>query len=149
MMHKTTDNIQFHYLKKGFPFTHRGECKQFLRGIFKKEKTPFESLTYIFCSDDYLLEINRAHLNHDYYTDIITFDLSDPGTPTTGEVYISVDRVKDNAREHGQFFTHELHRVIFHGVLHLCGYGDKTPREEKIMREKEDYYLDQYYGKGS
>lgn len=148
MMHKTTDNIQFHYLKKGFPFTQRAACKQFIRGIFRKEKTPLDALTYIFCSDDYLLEINRTHLNHDYYTDIITFELSDPGSPTTGEIYISVDRVKENAGDHGQSFARELHRVIFHGVLHLCGYGDKTAREEKIMRDKEDFYLNKYFSEG-
>ena len=145
-MHKTTDNIQFHYQQGGFPFRGRRACKDFLRALFRKEKKALEGLTYVFCSDDYLLDINRRHLDHDYYTDIITFDLSAPGSGTTAEIYISVDRVRENARVHGESFRRELHRVIFHGALHLCGYGDKTGEEMKTMRKKEDHYLQRYLG---
>ncbi len=145
-MHKTSDNIGFHYLIKGFSFGRRQACKDFIRQLFKREKTRLESLTYIFCDDHYLLEINRQYLQHDYFTDIISFDLSEPGAPVTGEIYISIDRVRDNARQHQESFQRELHRVIFHGALHLCGYKDKTPKEEKQMRAKEEEYLDRYFG---
>lgn len=144
MMSKASDNIQFHYLVKGINFSQRNQCKAFILQLFKKEKKALESLNYIFCSDEYLLDINRNYLNHDYYTDIITFDLSEPGQATTGEIYISIDRVRDNANNHDQSFKRELHRVIFHGALHLCGYGDKTQEEEVQMRKLEDKYLSMY-----
>ncbi len=105
----------------------------------------FESLTFIFCTDEYLLEINRSYLKHDYYTDIITFDLSENISSCIGELYISIDRVKDNANTHAADTNTELHRVIFHGILHLCGYGDKSEQEIVIMRRKENYYLRQYF----
>ena len=118
--------------------------KQFIISLFRREKKPLAELNYIFCSDQRLLEINRQFLQHDFYTDIITFPLSDPGQPISGEIYISVDRVRDNAAAFGSSITKELHRVIFHGALHLCGYKDKSPREEKIMRKMEDHYLALY-----
>jgi probable rRNA maturation factor len=102
-------------------------------------------LNYIFCTDEYLLQVNRDFLQHDYYTDIITFDLSDTSKRVSGEIYISVDRVKDNALTQGVSFTEELHRVIFHGALHLCGYKDKKPAEVKAMRSAEDKYLELYF----
>jgi rRNA maturation RNase YbeY len=97
-------------------------------------------LNLILCSDDYLLEINRAHLDHDYYTDIITFDYSDGGV-VSGDLFVSVDRVKDNATSFNVSFLDELHRVCVHGLLHLCGYGDKSPEDESKMRSKEDEML--------
>lgn len=102
------------------------------------------SLNYVFCSDQRLLEINRQFLHHNYYTDIITFDLSE-GVSTHAEIYISVDRVKENARNLGVSFKSELHRVIFHGALHLCGYGDKDNKEMQEMRKIEDYYLLRFF----
>ena len=132
--------VTFHFLK-AVHFTKRRALKAFIPTIFKREKVAFKSLSYIFCSDDYLLDINRQYLQHDYYTDIITFDLSQGGGSVAGEIYISVDRVKDNARQFNTTMTEELHRVIFHGALHLCGYKDKTAKEEKLMRDKEAEYL--------
>jgi probable rRNA maturation factor len=132
--------VTFHFLQS-IQLTNRRALKAFIPTIFKREKVPFRSLTYIFCSDDYLLNINRQYLNHDYYTDIITFDLSEGEKGTVGEIYISIDRVKDNARQFKTSLSEELHRVIFHGALHLCGYKDKTAREEKLMRDKEAEYL--------
>ncbi|KYP13572.1 MAG: hypothetical protein A1D16_05170 [Flavihumibacter sp. CACIAM 22H1] len=134
-------------MSSGFRFPHRNHCKSFLLQLFKKEKKSLELLNYIFCTDEYLLDINRSFLQHDYYTDIITFELAEKGEPTQGEVYISIDRVRDNAKLHGQSFQRELHRVIFHGALHLCGYRDKTKKEETLMRQKEEEYLS-YYFKG-
>jgi rRNA maturation RNase YbeY len=97
-------------------------------------------VTIIFCSDDYLLEVNREHLEHDYYTDIITFDYSDYST-VSGDLFISVDRVKENASDFNVSFEHELHRVIIHGFLHLCGYFDKTNEDQILMRSKENQAL--------
>lgn len=122
----------------------RGVLKEYIASIFKKEGFKLNSLNYIFCSDDRLLEINKQFLHHDYYTDIITFELSDPQNPVEGEIYISVDRVKDNSRLIRESFIQEIHRVIFHGALHLCGYSDKTHKQRGVMREKEDFYLRGY-----
>ena len=135
--------IQFHILQK-VSLKDRTQLKRFLTSLFKKEKKPLAELNYIFCSDQYLLEINRQFLQHDFYTDIITFPLSDPGQPISGEIYISVDRIRENAAAFGSSIRKELHRVIFHGALHLCGYKDKSPRDEKLMRKMEDRYLALY-----
>jgi probable rRNA maturation factor len=137
--------ITFHQLTK-VNLQNRKALKAFIPQIFKKEGKVFESLTYIFCSDDYLLEVNNDFLQHDLYTDIITFDLSESKTsPTIGEIYISVDRVKENATTHKTSFELELHRVIFHGVLHLCGYKDKTKKDALAMRDKEEDCLSMYF----
>jgi rRNA maturation RNase YbeY len=122
---------------------NRSGLKKFIEGIFKKEKTSLDSLNYIFCTDERLLGINRDYLKHDYYTDIITFDLSE-GESIQGEVYISIDRVRENAKTHGVGFQQELKRVIFHGALHLCGYKDKSKKDITLMRQKEDFYLETY-----
>ncbi|HEV7780640.1 MAG TPA: rRNA maturation RNase YbeY [Chitinophagaceae bacterium] len=124
---------------------NRSELKKFIGSIFKKEGKELESLNYIFCTDKALLEINRQYMGHDYYTDIITFELSKKGGPVQGEIYISIDRVRENAQTHQQSFKSEIHRVIFHGTLHLCGYADKTPKDSKKMRSKEDSYLLSYF----
>jgi rRNA maturation RNase YbeY len=108
--------------------------------IFLLETRELERINYIYCSDKFLLQINNSYLNHDYLTDIITFDLSE-ATGTIGEVYISVDRVRENAVYQNTSFLEELARVVFHGALHLCGYRDKKKSEITIMRQKEEYYL--------
>lgn len=141
---KSAAAINFFFEQRGFTLAERTALKQFIRQLFRKEMQPLESLNYIFVSDERLLEINRHFLQHDFYTDIITFDLSE-GQATIAEIYISVDRVRDNAQLLGVSFKKELHRVIFHGALHLCGYGDKRKSEQKIMRSKEDYFLNQYF----
>lgn len=118
--------------------------KKFIALIFKIEKRELACLNYIFCTDKRLLEINRQYLKHDYYTDTITFELSGTGQPVEGEVYISVDRVRDNAGKMNESFSAELLRVMFHSALHLCGYKDKTASQIKKIREKEDFYLNRY-----
>lgn len=97
-------------------------------------------ISYIFCSDDYLLEINKQYLNHDYYTDVITFDYCEDGV-ISGDIFISVDTIKSNAQEYSVTFEKELQRVMIHGVLHLVGYKDKQEDDQKVMRSKEDEYL--------
>jgi len=114
--------------------------------VAKKLGRPIDSLNIIFCNDDYLFSINRSYLQHDYYTDIITFDLSSSRqSPIQAELYISVDRVRDNASQLGLPYYKELHRVIFHGLLHLLGYKDKSVADQKKMREMEERLLHQYF----
>lgn len=136
--------INFFYEVSGFTLKDRGKLKSFLEKTFRKEGRPLESLNYIFVSDKRLLAINRDYLQHDYYTDIISFDLS-AGDDLVGEIYISIDRVRENARALGHSFKSELHRVIFHGALHLCGYKDKSLRDIKLMRKKEEESLSAYF----
>ena len=97
-------------------------------------------ISIVFCSGDYLLDINRKYLSHDYHTDIITFDYGN-GNIVSGDLFISVDTVLANAEKYGVTFDNELLRVVIHGIMHLCGYGDKTAAETEIMRAKEDFYL--------
>ena len=137
--------IQFFFLATNISLTNRRALKEFIGGLFIKEKRHLAHLTYIFCSDEYLLQINKSHLKHNYYTDIISFDLSDDPHAITGEIYISADRVRDNAVELDLSIKEELHRVIFHGALHLCGYKDKTAIDAKRMRLAEDRCLAAYF----
>jgi len=136
--------ISFNKADANATLANRVALKSFIEKRVKKEGYTIDSLTYVFCSDKYLLKINKDFLSHDYYTDIISFDLSEIPGQLIGEVYISVDRVKDNAKTHGTSLKEELHRVIFHGALHFCGYKDKKPSEAKKMREMEDRWLNAY-----
>ncbi len=110
--------------------------------VAKNEDKQILSLNYTFCNDEYLFDINRRYLNHDYYTDIITFDLSDNPSVIEGDIYISIDRVRENAQANANTIKSELNRVVAHGLLHLCGYKDKTKKEINEMRKKEEYYLE-------
>lgn len=137
--------VFFHTTDTKVTLRQRNALKMFLKKLFTREGKRLESLTYIFCSDDYLLPMNQSYLGHDTLTDIITFDLSEKGSKDiTGEIYISVDRVRENAQLYKSTQNKELHRVIFHGALHLCGYKDKSPRQSQQMREKEEEYLRRY-----
>jgi len=125
---------------------HRGKLKTFIKFLMNEEGYEAKDISIIFCSDEFLLDLNKQHLNHDYFTDIITFDLTPKhDKETTGELYISTDRVKFNAKDYNTSVTNELHRVIFHGILHLCGYKDKTKKEILLMRAKELQYLNLYF----
>ena len=141
MAQSSKPRIQFHYLTRNFRFPERSRLKEFIRGLFKKEGKALGDLNYIFCTDEFLLEMNKQYLGHDTYTDIITFPLSGKREPISSEIYISIDRVKQNAEEYQVSNYHELLRVIFHGALHLCGYKDKSSKDLRLMRDKEDYYL--------
>ena len=112
-----------------------------LQQIGASEGSDIEELSYVFCSDSYLLEMNQQYLKHDTYTDVITFDYAEEEGIVEGDIFISVDRVKENAASLQVKFPDELHRVMVHGLLHLLGYSDKTEADQKEMREKEDYYL--------
>lgn len=137
-------HISFHF-QQPCSLAQRNRLREMIIAVFKRYKTRLASLNIVFCSDAYLLEINRSYLKHDYYTDIITFNLAEPGSPVEGEIYISIDRVRENAMEEAVSFKHELHRVIFHGVLHLCGLKDKSPFLKKEMTAQENRILTQYF----
>ncbi|ANE51770.1 rRNA maturation RNase YbeY [Flavisolibacter tropicus] len=144
-MRKEINNIHFHYLTSRFHFTNRTQLKAYLNRVAKREKHTIDTINYIFCDDAYLLEINKQYLKHDTYTDIVTFQLNLKGEALLSDVYISVERVKENALQHNTTFTHELHRVIFHGLLHLCGYKDKSKADKDEMRRQEDKCLNNYF----
>jgi rRNA maturation RNase YbeY len=137
-------SITFNKADKNATLANRAALKAFIARAIKKEGLAIESLQYIFCSDKFLLGINKSYLQHDYYTDIISFDLSETKGKLIGEVYISIDRVKDNAKTHQTSLKEELLRVIFHGALHFCGYKDKKPADVKKMRAQEDKWLKSY-----
>lgn len=143
MTSSTQSKICF-FFQTSVTLRQRTKLKNFLESLFRKEKKQLQGINYIFCTDQELLEINRQYLNHDYYTDIISFELSAKGQPVEGEIYISIDRIKDNALKLNEPLTRELHRVIFHGALHLCGYKDKTFGQKKEMRHLEENYLKNY-----
>ena len=137
--------VSFHN-QTSYNLSSKTKLKLFLENLFISECKELETLDIIFCTDEYLLQINIDHLAHDYYTDIITFDLSlSKKTPTVAELYISIDRVKDNAETNKVTITNELHRVIFHGCLHLCGFKDKKQADIIIIREMEEKYLRLYF----
>jgi rRNA maturation RNase YbeY len=129
---------------KGTSLRLRTKLKAFINQQCYKEGIRIEALQYVFCSDAFLLDINKRFLQHDFYTDIISFDLSDKKGLLIGDIYISVDRVKENAKTEGNVYMHELLRVIFHGALHFCGYKDKKPADIKVMRSMEDKWLKAY-----
>lgn len=114
--------------------------KPWIEKIIITEEKRLGEINYIFCDDEYLLKINQDYLQHDYYTDIITFD-NVRGKTISGEIFVSLQRIKDNASLISKNYEEEKKRVIAHGILHLCGYKDKTEEEQKTMRAKEDFYL--------
>lgn len=136
----STTEINFVSLIPGFTLKNKSAIKKWIASAIKKEKQKPGELAIVFCSDNYLLETNRKYLNHNHLTDIITFQNTESQS-VSGDLLISIDRVKENAEKLKLKFSDELHRVIIHGVLHLCGYKDKSPAHKKQMTKKEDYYL--------
>lgn len=134
------NEISFDCADISFTWNNEPALSNWLLLIANHERQQINFLSYIFCSDEHLLEMNRTHLDHDYYTDIITFDLSD-SEPIEGEIYISVDRVKENASTYGVSFEEELCRVMCHGLLHLMGYDDHSDADKQEMRAKETFCL--------
>lgn len=134
-------DIEFFTQDISFKVPKPRKTKAWIRSAIQKEKKQLSHLNYIFCSDQYLLGLNEQYLNHKTLTDIITFDHSDESDRIEGDIFISVERVGENADKLGVSFEEELNRVMIHGVLHLVGYGDKSPTEKSRMRKKEDAYL--------
>jgi probable rRNA maturation factor len=143
-MIKTNFAVRFHFLSP-CPLSKRKSLKSFIASIFKKEKIAIQKIDIIYCNDEYLLSLNKRFLKHDFYTDILSFPLSEPNEPLVAEIYVSIDRVKENADNLNISFKTELHRVIFHGILHFCGYKDKSNPEIRAMRKLEDKYLRSYF----
>ena len=133
-------SVHFESGKKDFKLKKPRKTREWINKVAKSEGRRLGSLNYVFCSDDFLLSLNVRYLNHDTFTDIITFDYSSQ-EELEGEIYISVDRVEENAPKYATTFEDELHRVIIHGLLHLMGYRDNTQGEKVIMRKKEEAYL--------
>lgn len=136
-----SNTIQFFNEDIDFSLENKTETIQWLNKISTNSNKEIEGINYIFCSDDYLLNINKEHLDHDYYTDIITFDLSEDESKIESDIFISIDRVRENTTTNQTIFNTELHRVIVHGLLHLLGFNDKTEKQKTIMRNKEDACL--------
>ena len=134
-------NIRFFSEETDYRLSDAETISGWIEDIIRAHHFQIEEINYIFCSDQYLLEINKKHLNHDYFTDIITFDNSDQEYQIEADIFISIDRVIENASDQSVKMETELHRVMIHGVLHLLGFGDKSPQEKKVMREKEDACL--------
>lgn len=132
--------ISFQNQSISFKLKDKTKLKLWIKSIVDKEKHVLGTLNYIFCSDDELLEINIKHLNHNTFTDIITFDYTE-AKKISSDIFISVDRVIENSKKFDTSFQNELHRVMIHGVLHLCGYKDKTKPDAELMRKKENWAL--------
>jgi rRNA maturation RNase YbeY len=132
--------VTYNSCETEIPAIDQKRISKWINRVVVKNDSEIGEINYYFCSDDYLLEMNREHLNHDYYTDIITFDYT-VANIVSGDLFISVDTVRDNANEYNCDFFDELHRVIIHGVLHLLGIDDKTDEDQAIMTQKEDESL--------
>jgi probable rRNA maturation factor len=136
--------LQFQY-QTAFKLKEIRRIKKLINTISEEEAKVIESLSIVFTTDDYLLELNQKYLSHNYYTDIITFDYgSTSSVRLNGELYISIDRARDNAKEFKDSVQNELRRLIIHGILHLVGYKDKTAEEKSIMTNKENYFLSKF-----
>lgn len=132
--------VNYYFEDTDFVFKKRRECNAWLKAVAESEIKKLGSINIIFCSDNYILDINQKYLHHDYFTDIITFDYCE-GKLLSGDLFISVDSVKENSITYNTEFAQELLRVIVHGLLHLIGYDDHTPEDQSQMRDKENYYL--------
>ena len=133
--------IQFFEEDITYKLKHKIAIRQWITDTIHAEGYKLKELTYIFCTDEYLLQINQQYLDHDTYTDIITFDNSEKEKVIVGDIFISIERIRENAGKFSLTETDELHRVIIHGALHLVGYTDKTSADKKKMTLKEDFYL--------
>ena len=143
-MAQRSPKVQFHSLINTSILRNRKGLKAFIEKIFRLEGKPLRSMQFIFCSDSYLLKINREFLSRDYLTDVISFDLSSDSN-AEGEVYISMDRIRANASLFKRPIVEELHRVIFHGALHVCGYDDSSKNQKVEMTGLENHYLSKYF----
>ena len=138
----TEDLIQYHTEAIDFDLPNSDQFTNWIKATIKTEQNELSTLNFIFCNDTYLHTINVDYLNHDTFTDVITFPYTKADEPIQGDIYISLDRIKENAAKFDVPFLKELKRVMIHGVLHLCGYGDKSEKEAAIMRAKENFYLE-------
>ncbi len=143
-MEKEEHNIQFFSEDIDFELPNEAAVRDWITTTIAEEKKVLKFINYVFADDEYVYNVNMEHLQHDFYTDIITFHYSQ--TAIESDIFISIDRVKDNAETLGISFRDELHRVIIHGALHLCGYKDKSDEDEIAMRNRENFYLQKRNG---
>lgn len=136
--------LQFHNADHAFRCPQRRNIRAWIDDFASAHECAVGEISVVFCSDEYLLEVNKTHLDHDYYTDIITFDYCESGE-LNGDLMLSIDRIKDNAKTHKQLFFNELLRVIIHGHLHLVGFGDKSETEQATMRQQEDAWIAKFH----
>ncbi len=136
------DTISFYSQGISFSLKNKSKITKWTLSVVKQEKHKCDNINFIFCSDKYLVKLNKKYLRQNTLTDIITFDYS--GVSIQSDIFISIDRVKENAKKFSVSFENELHRVMIHGVLHLCGYNDKSVSDTKRIRAKEDFYLSQF-----
>ncbi|HEY4875997.1 MAG TPA: rRNA maturation RNase YbeY, partial [Puia sp.] len=139
-----SEKIHFHFTCKPFTLKDRTSLKRFIENIFIKEKCALRELNFIFCDNREIKALNKRYLDHNYSTDILTFYFSKKEEAIISDVFISQEQVKLNAKEFKTSFKREIHRVILHGILHLCGYNDKSSKDKESMRAKEDFYLNKY-----
>ncbi len=133
--------INFFQEEVSFPLKDKLKLKKWIKDTIEAEGYKLQELNYIFCSDEYLLQMNQQYLDHDTLTDIITFDNSETQGKIIGDIFISIERIWENAKKFDVSKERELQRVVIHGALHLVGYADKKPADKKLMTEKEDFYL--------
>jgi len=133
--------VNFFQEEVSFTLKDKLKLKKWIKETIKSEGYKLKELNFIFCSDEYLLQINQQYLDHDTFTDIITFDNSEEEGKIIGDIFISIERIRENAKTFNVTEARELQRVIIHGTLHLLGYPDKKPADKKVMTEKEDFYL--------
>ena len=132
--------VHFHNEEVSFSFNNKREVSLWLKSVVSSFQKELGVINVIFCNDQYLLKVNQTYLNHDYFTDIITFNYNENNL-ISGDLFISIDRVKENAINQKMEFNVEIHRVIVHGVLHLCGLNDQSKQEKEIMRGRENLFL--------
>lgn len=137
------NQVSIHFFSENirFELKNKRTIRKWIDASVRSENKSAGEINYIFCDDQYLADLNIQYLQHDTFTDIITFNNSETHGIIQGDVFISIDRVKENAKQYGASFVNELNRVMIHGILHLCGYRDNTDEEIREMRRKEDYYL--------
>lgn len=139
------EHIQFFFESVQFPFLYPDLISKWIEDSLEEEKKAINSISFIFCNDTYLLQINQEYLNHDTLTDVITFQYNETKElPIEGDIFISIDRIIENANKFDTTFDHELKRVMIHGSLHLSGYKDKSTKDKLLMTEKENYYLSKF-----
>ena len=135
--------ISFHCKHSQYRPANKSRITEWLNKSVQHQKKSIGNISIVFCSDEHLLQINKQYLNHNYFTDIITFDYS-TNNVISGDLFVSIDRLRDNAANLEINLQLEVRRVLVHGVLHLCGYNDKSPADKKLMTAKEDFYLARY-----
>jgi len=145
MTKQQPNKIYFHFRFQPRLLKKRTPLKFFIESIFKREKKKIQEINFVFCTNQQVLALNKKYLEHNYNTDILTFNLSENNKPIVADIFISLEQVLKNAKNYNTSFNKEIHRVIFHGVLHLCGYNDKTLKEKQTIRLLENFYLNKYF----